>query len=243
MGDIEFNDYESYIASDTWRERARRIRERDDHRCQICGASDVPLEVHHLSYDRLYHERDDDLMTVCHECHERITESWHSIRDGIKARRKIKWLLRRYSNEQGLADHLNALMPFDVSFGGRYVLTGHQNIRAACNAAGIEYKFAARINDIFKKVHVLDVVTKMASGVPKWKLVNDGYPKSLLSNIGKRRREAFASIRDVDDATVCYLHEGKGKWTVSMSEDGLDSTFRVRFMPYMRYENRWWDDE
>ncbi len=58
-----------YLKSAHWRETSRRIRERDGHTCQDCGGAGS--HVHHLTYRRLWHERDSDLVTLCPECHGR----------------------------------------------------------------------------------------------------------------------------------------------------------------------------
>lgn len=66
----ETPDYDVYITSPEWKVRARQIRKRDGYTCQDCGATDVPLDVHHLTYEHLGHERDEDLITLCRECHD-----------------------------------------------------------------------------------------------------------------------------------------------------------------------------
>jgi hypothetical protein len=237
------SDYDSYINSKAWDEKARRIRKRDGYRCQICGANDVPLEVHHLTYDRLYDELDGDLLTVCHLCHEKITESWHSIKDGVKARNAYFSLQRKYEHAEDFAIYLNAMMSYDISFGGRYVLSGYEDIKAACIEEGIEYRHALAIQKVFNRIHVLDVVTKINNGVSRQALIRAGYPKSLIQDIAKRQQQNEYLVSDISDELVCYLHDGEGKWIVTASEDGLETGFIVRFMPYKRYQFKWWDYE
>jgi len=239
----DITNYNSYIESEEWKEKAWRIRERDGYRCQICGANDVPLEVHHLTYDRLYDEDDGDLITVCHACHKKITESWHYVTSGVKTRNRFLGVCRRYEYAEGVANQLNALMPYDISFGGRYVLTGTDNIKAACNAAGVEYKYAGFVNDKFNKIHILDVSMQIAQGMQRWKLKQDGYPSGLVDNIKARRDKIFGDDIDISDEFVCYMHEGRGKWTVVADDDGLDTMFGVTFVPFARYGIRWWDNE
>lgn len=242
MTDVaEYLDYASYIESDAWKEKARRIRERDGYRCQICGAVDVPMEVHHLTYDRLFQEQDDDLLTVCAACHKKITESWHSMRDGIKARNAYFSLQRKYEHAVDFAMYLNAMMPYDISFGGRYVLSGYGDIKAACIEEGIEYNHALAIQHVFNKIHVLDVVTQVNSGIPRQALIRAGYPKSLIQDIANRQKKFESIVSEVSDELVCFMHEGHGRWIVTASEDGLETGFDVRFMPYKRYRNAWWE--
>ena len=64
--------YQEYIASDKWRERRKRILERDNYHCMLCHSTER-LEVHHNTYQRFSNEDDDDLVTLCRECHERVT--------------------------------------------------------------------------------------------------------------------------------------------------------------------------
>lgn len=240
----EHSSYNAYIESEQWRARARRIRDRDNGRCAICGTTSNPLEVHHLTYDRLYDESDDDLIMLCHECHEKVTSSWHSVLSGVKARNHFLYsTVRKYKHALDIAKHVNVLMPHDIAFGGQYTLTGWENIKRACEDIGIEYKHAACINDIFAEIHTFDAVTKINNGVPKWRLIEDGYSQSFINSIGKRQEKHDNAVSRIDDALICFIHEGQGKWTVAALEDGLDTSFIIRFVPFMRYENMWWDDE
>ena len=63
--------YDEYLLSPEWKERRNRIVRRDKNQCQSC-ASKSQLNVHHLTYARIGNEHDDDLVTVCRACHQRI---------------------------------------------------------------------------------------------------------------------------------------------------------------------------
>jgi hypothetical protein len=41
-----------------------------DWACEECGAKGVPLEAHHLTYDRLGFEELEDIQALCRPCHE-----------------------------------------------------------------------------------------------------------------------------------------------------------------------------
>ena len=43
-----------------------------DFKCTNCGHIHVSLDVHHLSYEHLWKEPDEDLLVVCRECHSKI---------------------------------------------------------------------------------------------------------------------------------------------------------------------------
>src|SRR5215203_4685195 len=60
--------YRLYIHSQSWRSTRNRARQRANYQCQRCGRK-RDLEVHHLTYDRLGHEWDEDLTVLCTLCH------------------------------------------------------------------------------------------------------------------------------------------------------------------------------
>lgn len=61
--------YASYLSSDHWRDTREQAIERAGGECERCGTSDPPLHVHHLTYERLGREQDDDLEVLCRSCH------------------------------------------------------------------------------------------------------------------------------------------------------------------------------
>jgi hypothetical protein len=63
-------NYYKYIASPAWRAKADAAKERAGYRCQVCNRGDVQLDAHHRTYDRLGHERPEDITVLCHDCHE-----------------------------------------------------------------------------------------------------------------------------------------------------------------------------
>ena len=64
-------EYLDYIASNEWRQRKLKIIKQRGYRCEACGGADGPLELHHMTYDRLGHECDDDLKLLCVPCHQK----------------------------------------------------------------------------------------------------------------------------------------------------------------------------
>ncbi len=63
--------YKVYLQSVEWREKAKTIMERDNNKCVVCNSTDK-IQVHHKTYDRLYDEEPDDLITLCYVCHNRV---------------------------------------------------------------------------------------------------------------------------------------------------------------------------
>lgn len=62
--------YNKYMKSKTWDKKRRARLEKDRYTCQDCGATDKPLDVHHLTYERMGKEHIDDIISVCRSCHD-----------------------------------------------------------------------------------------------------------------------------------------------------------------------------
>lgn len=60
--------YLLYLSSREWKEKRLLALQRDKYICQECN--ERPAEdVHHLSYDNLFHEPLEDLKSLCRKCH------------------------------------------------------------------------------------------------------------------------------------------------------------------------------
>lgn len=62
----------SYLASIKWNTIRLQVLKRDNYTCRKCNATDIPLEVHHITYERFENEQLSDLVSVCRECHQSI---------------------------------------------------------------------------------------------------------------------------------------------------------------------------
>lgn len=62
--------YSEYLKTPEWQERRIKHLKKSDYRCQLCNMKSVTLNVHHRTYERRGHERDEDLIVLCQECHE-----------------------------------------------------------------------------------------------------------------------------------------------------------------------------
>lgn len=63
--------YLDYIASPVWKAKAFDARESARNKCQLCN-SPYYLRVHHRTYDRLGREPQEDLITLCSNCHSKF---------------------------------------------------------------------------------------------------------------------------------------------------------------------------
>jgi len=64
-------DYFEYIQSPSWKRRADAAKKRAGYRCQVCNSPDR-LEAHHRTYERLGHERPDDITVLCAKHHRQF---------------------------------------------------------------------------------------------------------------------------------------------------------------------------
>lgn len=66
-------EYAAYLMTPAWRARRDKVLKRAGGMCEGCG--DRPaVQVHHLTYRRIFREMLFDLRAVCRECHEQIHE-------------------------------------------------------------------------------------------------------------------------------------------------------------------------
>lgn len=67
---VDIPTKQAYLKSPEWNTIRKSILARDEYTCQSCGTESVPLEVHHLTYERLYSELDSHLTSLCRSCHQ-----------------------------------------------------------------------------------------------------------------------------------------------------------------------------
>jgi hypothetical protein len=66
--------YRRYRQTDGWREKADAALAHARFHCQVCTSDDVPLDVYHRTYERIFQERPDDLIVLCESCHRALRE-------------------------------------------------------------------------------------------------------------------------------------------------------------------------
>ena len=77
--------YIQYLKSDKWKAIAEQRLKIDNYTCQMSGCrgtANNPLEVHHLSYNNLYHEENriyEDLITLCHIDHKSLHKAMERV--------------------------------------------------------------------------------------------------------------------------------------------------------------------
>jgi hypothetical protein len=70
--------YLEHLESTYWHALRKRALERANYQCERfgCGRGNCVLEMHHLHYLTLFHERLEDVEMLCDDCHQRETFRW-----------------------------------------------------------------------------------------------------------------------------------------------------------------------
>lgn len=73
---MRYKDYQSYLNSNEWKQKADARKQIDKNRCVMCGCIGTgtnKLNCHHITYRNIFHEDiQSDLVTVCDVCHKAI---------------------------------------------------------------------------------------------------------------------------------------------------------------------------
>ena len=99
------NRYRKYIASDAWRKKAEARKEIDGNKCALCGKTEG-LQVHHKHYRTFMNENvEQDLITLCKDCHNDVHEEKEWIIDGIVVGALIMDAIHKDGNIRGFLKH------------------------------------------------------------------------------------------------------------------------------------------
>ena len=78
--------YSEKLKSPKWQKKRLEILQRDNFMCKNCGDEETELHVHHKKYifgKEVYDYNNEDLITLCKECHYNITISKKNIKEMI----------------------------------------------------------------------------------------------------------------------------------------------------------------
>jgi len=65
------NEYLAYLRSEAWRSIAKEVKDKAGSKCAVCNSINS-LNVHHKTYENLYHEKEEDLICLCKKCHSKF---------------------------------------------------------------------------------------------------------------------------------------------------------------------------
>jgi len=68
--ELKTMSYKEYLETDHWREKRKSALYRAKFKCQLCSSKEN-LHVHHNTYENRGNEKNEDLIVLCKECHER----------------------------------------------------------------------------------------------------------------------------------------------------------------------------
>ena len=99
-------NYQKYIKSKAWKQKAEEAKTRAGNRCQACNRprSEVQLEAHHRTYERIGQERPGDITVLCRDCHQSIEES----------KAKVSLTQKMADPEHGVCIRCGTQIPFDT---------------------------------------------------------------------------------------------------------------------------------
>jgi 5-methylcytosine-specific restriction endonuclease McrA len=63
--------YNAYLRSAEWKMKREGVLLRSQGRCEKCDKR-LPIQVHHLTYERVGNELPEDLAALCFDCHRPI---------------------------------------------------------------------------------------------------------------------------------------------------------------------------
>ena len=91
---------EVYLKSEEWKNKRLVFLERDNYKCRCC--KNKAEAVHHITYNNYHREKQEDLISVCNPCHEKIHNNGKVYFEGLKANYGIlryDYLKKMYTNE------------------------------------------------------------------------------------------------------------------------------------------------
>jgi len=109
-------EYDAYLASKAWKAVRNDAFRRANFKCEQCGVNhiDATLQVHHLTYAHFKHERPEDVVVLCMECHAAADErrrtqvklaNWRALEDA----RFEGWAQKVFGDNRGFQDWRDAI--------------------------------------------------------------------------------------------------------------------------------------
>lgn len=70
---IKYMNYKDFLKTPYWDAVSNQVKKNNVYTCQLCGAKNVTLHVHHPNYDFHGYEADniDKLLCLCEKCHQK----------------------------------------------------------------------------------------------------------------------------------------------------------------------------
>ena len=78
---MEFENYNVFLKTEEWKQIAQMVKDRDGHKCVICGSTEN-LNAHHIGYDGDCLD-ENDIVTLCNRCHECLHDGIETMREAV----------------------------------------------------------------------------------------------------------------------------------------------------------------
>ena len=78
---MEFENYNEFLKTEEWKQISQMVKERDGHKCVICGSTEN-LNAHHIGYDGDCLD-ENDIVTLCNRCHECLHDGIETMREAV----------------------------------------------------------------------------------------------------------------------------------------------------------------
>ena len=75
-------EYQEYLKSPAWQATRKRLYKAYEFKCSMCG-SPKNLRVHHITYENLGEEKDEDLTVLCQKCHSQVHDGEYTFFDDL----------------------------------------------------------------------------------------------------------------------------------------------------------------
>ena len=112
---MEKKSYSDKLKDPRWQKKRLAVMERDNFTCTSCGSNDKTLNVHHSVPYRKNHDpwdyENDELTTLCNDCHEELSEIIYSCQCLVMGR---CWCTDSAGEMLKVLYELDALDPFEL---------------------------------------------------------------------------------------------------------------------------------
>ena len=78
---MEFENYNEFLKTEEWNQIAQMVKDRDGHKCVICGSTEN-LNAHHIGYAGARMD-ENDIVTLCNRCHECLHDGIETMREAV----------------------------------------------------------------------------------------------------------------------------------------------------------------
>lgn len=178
-------EYEIYLSSEKWRIITEQVKDRDGRKCAMCGSTEE-LQVHHKTYEHIFHEEDhlDDLITLCKKCHFGYHEWEKKEKEKKHAERLRAYEMREEKKKEYIAAFVEKYKHLDFAFGGKENLCKFETIEMYWlqlygEECDIRY-YTSDIRNIFRQFKI-DAIHKLkAEGLTQREAVKTGIPRKWI---------------------------------------------------------------